>query len=148
PHQPRLEGPRRAAHRAHRRRDRQRDPRRDGRRRALAADHARGDAPRAGGGAAAGGRASTRAGHGVSSDIAMAPMVGGKVAPSSAYRQALTRRGYVSEVNFLEPEDGGLAELFVDDEGCVFDLKIFTPDIASAMFELAVDARLVIYTCG
>jgi len=84
----------------------------------------------------------------VSSDIAMAPMVGGEVAPSSAYRQALTRRGYVSEVNFLEPEDGGLAELFVNDEGCVFDLKIFTPDIASAMFELAVDARLVIYTCG
>ena len=55
PDEPRLEGPRRAADRPGRRRDRERDPRRDRRRRPLAADHARGDAPRArgGGGAAA-----------------------------------------------------------------------------------------------
>ena len=52
PDEPRLEGPRRAADRPDRRRDRERDPRRDRRRRALAADHARGDAAGARGGAA------------------------------------------------------------------------------------------------
>ena len=51
PDEPRREGSRRAADRPDRRRDRERDPRRDRRRRPLAADHARGDAARARGGA-------------------------------------------------------------------------------------------------
>ena len=50
PDEPRLEGTRRAADHPDRSRDRQRDPRRDRRRRALAADHARGDAAGARGG--------------------------------------------------------------------------------------------------
>ena len=48
PDEPRREGPRRAADHPDGGGDRERDPRRDGRRRALAADHPRGDAGRAG----------------------------------------------------------------------------------------------------
>lgn len=78
-------------------------------------------------------------------DVFLASFRGGEEVSvdSDALGAALARNGLVGDRTKVATEDGGVAQLLVDDDGASFLVETLTPELSRVIFDVARESRLV-----